>query len=245
MDFEIIPAIDILDGKCVRLIQGKYSLVEEFSSKPEEIAKKWEDCGAKRLHVVDLNGAKEGYPANYKVITKVAKATKAKIEVGGGVRTLQVIKNYLDEGISYVVLSTKVFQDEDFFKQVLALYDEKLILGLDLKNKRLALSGWHESIVVDIDKLKEYVRGVSQIIYTDVSKDGTLSGPNLKSIKEIASSFKSKIIVSGGISSLEDINKILKLRKERYSNISGVILGKSLYKETINLSSAIKLVEED
>lgn len=242
--FEIIPAIDILNGKCVRLTQGKYNLVEEFSNKPEEIAKQWEGCGAKRLHIVDLDGAKEGRPVNHKVITKIIRAAKAKVQVGGGIRTLQSIKEYLNEGVSYIILGTKAFQDKIFLKEAVDLYGKEVILGLDLKNNRIALSGWNETLDVDIGKLGRDMQGIKQIIYTDVSKDGTLSGPNLKSIREVASTFKSKIIVSGGISSTGDIIAVLNIKKEGYSNISGVILGKSLYKGSINLSSAIELVKK-
>lgn len=244
--FEVIPAIDILDGKCVRLTQGKYNLAEEFSNSPEEIAKRWIDCGAKRLHVVDLNGAKEGYPVNYKTITNITKLSpNIKVQVGGGIRTKETIEEYFNNGISYVILGTKAFQDNNFLQEVLELHTEKIILGLDLKNGKVALAGWQETKEIDVEELSKQVKNIKQIIYTDISKDGTLSGPNLKSIKEVASSFKSEIIVSGGISSLEDIVSILNIRKEDHPNISGVILGKSLYKGHIDLSSAIELTKLD
>ncbi len=239
--FEIIPAIDILDGKCVRLTQGQYDKVEEFSTNPEEIAKKWVSCGAKRIHLIDLNGAKEGYPVNFEVISTITKIPNIKVQVGGGVRTKETIKQYLDEGVSYIILGTKAFQDKDFFKEVLDLYDEKIILGLDLKNNKVALSGWQETIKINLNNLEEHFGNIKQIIHTDISKDGTLSGPNLESLSVVANSVKSKIIVSGGISGMEDILAILKLKKEKHQNISGVILGKSLYKEKIDLREAIEL----
>ena len=244
-DFEVIPAIDILGGKCVRLTQGQYDQVEQFSNKPDEIAKKWVELGANRLHVVDLDGAKEGHPVNFKAITNLVKATSAKVQVGGGIRTVQSIKEYINEGISYIILGTKAFQDKIFLNQVLETYGEKIIIGLDLKNNRVALSGWHETCDIKLEDLKESIGQAKQIIYTDISKDGTLTGPNLKSVETIASSFKSEIIVSGGVSSTEDILAILNIKKKGRSNISGVILGKSLYKGMINLDSAIKLVKKE
>ena len=242
--FNVIPAIDILNGKCVRLTQGKYNKVEEFSVNPKEIAQKWIDQGAKRLHIVDLDGAKEGNPVNFKVIADMAKNNGITVEVGGGIRSIETIKNYLNEGINYIILGTKAFKDKDFLNDALNTFDERIILGLDLKDGKLALSGWLETKDISMDNLAKLTNKVKQIIYTDTTKDGTLTGPNLKSIEEIASSIKSKIIVSGGISKLDDISAILKMQKQKYSNISGVILGKSLYKETIDLASAIELVRE-
>jgi len=243
-DFEIIPAIDILNGKCVRLTQGQYDKVEEFSTDPEEIAKKWASCGAKRIHLVDLDGAKQGYPVNFNVISKIIKIPDIRIQVGGGIRTRETIKQYLDEGVSYVILGTKAFQDKDFFKEVLGVYDEKIILALDMKNNKVALSGWQETIEIGLNNLGELPGNIKQIIYTDISKDGTLSGPNLKSLEVVATSVKSKIIVSGGISSMNDIRAILKLKTEKHQNISGVILGKSLYKQKIDLREAIDLTKK-
>ncbi|MBI3591076.1 MAG: 1-(5-phosphoribosyl)-5-[(5-phosphoribosylamino)methylideneamino]imidazole-4-carboxamide isomerase [Candidatus Melainabacteria bacterium] len=243
--FNIIPAIDILNGKCVRLTQGKYNQVEEFSASPQEIAEKWIDSGAKRLHVVDLNGAKEGYPVNFKIISTLIKISGVEVQVGGGIRTHETIKDYIKEGASYLILGTKAFKDKDFLKEVVSLYGEKIIIGLDLKNSRVALSGWQETSDIGINDLTEYISGIKQIIYTDITKDGTLSGPNLKSLEEVAKSFKAQIIVSGGISKLEDILAILKMKKQKHSNISGIILGKSLYKETINLTSAIELAKKE
>lgn len=244
--FEIIPAIDILDGKCVRLTQGQYNKVEEFSANPEDIAKKWLDEGATRLHIVDLNGAREGFPVNKEVIYKIISSIRKKnikIQVGGGIRNSASIKEYLDQGINYTILGTKAFQDSSFVKEMVDLYKDQIILGLDIKNGRIALSGWEETTDLSFKKLSEETHAVKQIIYTDVSKDGTLAGPNLKSIREISSALKSEIIVSGGISSINDILNIVNLKKENHSNITGVILGKSLYKGTIDLSEAINSVK--
>lgn len=243
--FEIIPAIDILNGKCVRLTQGDYEQVEEFSTDPLNIAKKWIDEGAKRLHIVDLDGAKDGSPVNKDLIIKLAKDTKVEIEVGGGIRTLDSIKEYINEGINYLILGTKAFQDKDFLDKALEMFGEKIIIGLDMKNNKVALSGWIETKEMDLESLKTYLYGVKQIIYTDISKDGMLTGPNFKSVKEVSTSLKSEIIVSGGIAKIEDIVELLKLKKNGFANISGVILGKSLYKGTINLNSAVQLIEKE
>lgn len=244
-NFNIIPAIDILDGKCVRLTQGEYDKVEEFSSNPSEIAKKWFDSGAKRLHVIDLNGAKEGLPVNFKVISNIAKSTEAKVQVGGGIRNHETIKKYLSEGVSYLIFGTKIFKDRTFLEEIKELYDEKVIIGLDLKNNKVVLSGWEETVDISISSLNDYIGQIKQVIYTDVSKDGTLSGPNLTSVSEIAGLLKSNIIVSGGVSRIEDIIEILNLKKKKHANITGIILGKSLYRGTINLKSSIEIAEKE
>lgn len=244
--FDVIPAIDILDGKCVRLFQGNYDKVEEFFTSPDNVAKNWVEAGAKRLHIVDLNGAKEGYPVNFKTIKQIIKSVRAKnvkLQVGGGVRTLDDIKNYLELGVDFLILGTKAFEDKAFFEEALGLFGQKIILSLDLKDKKLALRGWQEGIDVKFSDLNEYIGSVKQVVYTDINKDGTLSGPNLDSIKEIAKLLKTGIIVSGGISTLNDIVAILNAKKDSCPNIQGVILGKSLYKETIDLRSAIKLAQ--
>lgn len=243
--FEIIPAIDILDGKCVRLTQGKYDQVEEFSTNPLDIAKKWVDCGAKRLHIVDLDGAKDGNPVNKDLIIKLSKEIKVEIEVGGGIRTIETINEYLNGGINYLILGTKAFQDKDFLDKVLQMFGEKIIIGLDIKNNKVALSGWLETKEMDLNNLKDYLSAAKQIIYTDISKDGMLTGPNINSIKEVSKSFSSEIIVSGGIGKIDDIVELLKLKRNGFANISGVILGKSLYKGNINLISALQLVEKE
>ena len=243
--FEIIPAIDILDGKCVRLTQGKYDLAEEFSSNPKEVAKRWADAGANRLHVVDLNGAKEGYPVNFKVIRNLARSVKIKVQVGGGVRTHKDIKDYLSEGVNYLILGTKAFMDPTFLKDSLKTFNEQIIIGLDLKSNKIAVSGWQETLDITMDTVVENLSNVRQIIYTDISKDGMLSGPNIKSIEKIAGLFKSNIIVSGGISSLNDIISVLNIKKQRHKNITGVVVGKSLYKGNIDLANAISVVEKE
>lgn len=243
--FNVIPAIDILNGKCVRLTQGKYEEVEEFSDNLEETAKKWVSLGAGRLHVVDLDGAKEGRPINLKAILKVRESVNIKIQVGGGIRDIFTLEEYINEGIDYVVLGTKVFQDKDFLNRALSLSSEKVIIGLDLKNKKIALSGWKETMEMEINELADYLKEVKQVIFTDTSKDGTLSGPNIKYIEEIASALKSNIIASGGFSNIEDLKNIIELKKQKCSNLSGVILGKSLYKGAIDLKTAIQLVDKE
>lgn len=244
-EFEIIPAIDILDGKCVRLTQGYYNQAEEFSTDPVEVANKWIKCGAERLHLVDLNGAKEGHPVNFNVLSDIRKiSSHIKIQAGGGIRTEETIKKYLNEGINHVILGTKALQDAKFFKKVTDQYGEKIILGLDLKDGRAGVDGWQETIEINLNNLTGTANGISQIIYTDISKDGTLSGPNLRSLETIAGSTRSKIIASGGIADIQDIVAILKLKKEKCPNISGVILGKSLYKQKIDLREAIELTKK-
>jgi phosphoribosylformimino-5-aminoimidazole carboxamide ribotide isomerase len=241
--FDLIPAIDILDGKCVRLTLGDYSNVEEFSSNPEEMAKKWVDLGAKRIHVVDLNGAKEGYPVNFKIICDlIKKLPNIKVQVGGGIRTTDLVENYLNEGVSFIVLGTRIFKDRLFLGEVVKKFQENIIVGLDLKNNKIALSGWKETTDLNVEELKKSMSVIKQMVYTDVTKDGTLTGPDLGRLEVVASSFSSNIIVSGGISSIDDIMEILSLKQLKCPNISGVILGKSLYKGRVNLKDAIQTV---
>lgn len=242
--FDIIPAIDILDGKCVRLTQGKFNELEEFSKSPQDIAKKWIDCGAKRLHIVDLDGAKAGHPVNFNVICDIVSSPGIKTQVGGGIRSHEDIKDYLKEGVSYLILGTKAFKDKAFLKEVQKQHGEKIIIGIDLKDKKVALSGWEETTNISLNELANHIADTKQIIYTDITKDGTLSGPDLALLEEVASSIKSNIIVSGGISTQDQILEILNLKNQKHTNISGVILGKSLYKGTIDLTSAIDLVNK-
>lgn len=241
--FEIIPAIDILNGKCVRLTQGNYKMAEEFSSNPIEIAEKWKDCGATRIHVVDLDGAKTGLPVNKDVISKILKSTQTKLQIGGGIRSLDLVKEYLEMGASYVILGTKAFQDKSFLNEALTLFNEKIIVSLDLNKGRAAIGGWNEVVEIDIKKLSFEFSKVKQIIFTDTTCDGTMQGPNISYVKEIARLFKSNVIVSGGISSLDDIKSIIDTKNQGYQNISGVIIGKSIYKGVIDLRQAIKLTK--
>lgn len=240
---EIIPAIDILDGKCVRLTQGNYNEVEKFFDNPVEIAKQWVSLGAQRLHIIDLNGAKQGTTINKEIILNIANEVNVDIQVGGGIRSIETIKQYLDNGIKYTILGTKAFEDKDFLKSAVEAFNERIILGLDLKNGQIALSGWSKTIETDFSKLANEISCVKEIILTDISKDGMLKGPNLDLTAEIAGVVTAKIIVSGGLSSLDDIEKIIEIQKE-YPNISGVILGKSIYKGTINIKEAFELVNQ-
>ena len=243
--FEIIPAIDILDSKCVRLTQGDYKKVEEYSTNPAEVAKKWEALGAKRLHVVDLDGAKEGYPVNKKVILDLVKNTKSKVQLGGGIRAIETIKEYLACGISYVILGTKAYEDDDFLKTACNLYKDKVILGLDIKNNQIGLSGWNSTHDMNIKELKKKFKQMGEIIYTDILKDGTNSGPNIEQLEIVAQTFKANIIASGGIASIEDIVSIYNLRLNKCPNISGVILGKALYTGMVDLKSAIEIIDKN
>lgn len=244
-EFQIIPAIDILDGKCVRLLMGKFELAEEHSTNPLDILNRWIDLGSKRIHIIDLNGAKEGYPVNFNLIAqlvKVALSSNVIIQVGGGIRTEDSVRKYLDQGVSYVILSTGIFKDLEFFKSVKKLYGCNVIVGLDLKENKLALSAWQEEINISLEDFACKLTLEDQVIYTNVSKDGTLSGVDLNAVSKIAGLFGSKIIISGGISTIQDIMSVLRLKREKHKNVIGVVLGKSLYKGTIDLRLAIEEV---
>lgn len=245
-EFQIIPAIDILDGKCVRLLQGKFELAEEHSINPLDVLNRWIDLGSKRIHIIDLNGAKEGYLVNFSLISelvKVALSSNVVIQVGGGIRTHDSVRKYLDQGVSYIILSTRIFKDLAFFKSVKGLYGSNLIIGLDLKATKLALGGWKEEVNISLENFAKELTLEDQVVYTNVSRDGTLGGVDLSAVSKIAGLFGSKIIISGGISTIQDIISILRLKKEKYNNIVGVVLGKSLYKGTVDLKLAIEEVE--
>lgn len=245
--FQIIPAIDILDGKCVRLTQGKFELVEEQNTSPLDFLKKWIDLGANRVHIIDLDGAKEGKLVNFDLIThltKLAVSNNVTIQVGGGIRAKDSVRKYLDVGVRYVILGTKIFKDFEFFKGIKQLYGDKVIVGLDLKEGKVALSGWMEEVNINLPELAKHLTSEDQVIYTNVSRDGTLSSPDFSAISKIAGLLSSKLIISGGISCTEDIISILNLKKEKHLNIVGVILGKSLYKGRIDLSHAIGEVQK-
>ena len=237
----IIPAIDIIDGKPVRLYQGDYNKKEVVGQDVLKIAKNFEIAGAEYIHLVDLEGAKKGKLINNKIIIEVAKSVNLPIEVGGGIRTYENIKYLIDNGISRVILGTVAIENLDFVKRALDKFGDKISIGVDCKNGYLCGRGWlKESKFNYIDFSKEMEKmGVDNIILTDISRDGTLQGVNIGIIKKLNENICMNITSSGGIAKIDDIRKLKNL------NIYGVIIGKALYSKHINLKEAIDLCKEN
>jgi phosphoribosylformimino-5-aminoimidazole carboxamide ribotide isomerase len=238
----IIPAIDIKGGKVVRLRRGDFKEETVYSSNPLEITLKFVSLGARLIHIVDLEGALFGELKNISVVEEISKVVTVPIEFGGGIRNIKTIVKILSKGVSKVVLGTRACEDEGFIKEALKDFQDRLIVSIDERSGRVATDGW--SIIsslktLDLAKKMEGL-GVKSLIYTDVSKDGTLSGPNIKRIKAILSSVKIPVVACGGISSLEDIKKLKQLQPR---GLSGVIIGKALYEGKINLKEAIEIAQ--
>ena len=235
----IIPAIDIKDGSVVRFVQGRLNK-KIYSNDPVKTARHWEKNGAKMIHVVDLDGAISGVPINIDIVKKIAQNIKVPVEFGGGVRKFETIKELIDSGISRVVLGTKAVSDRAFLTKSLKEFKDKVIVSIDAKENKVATKGWRSShkgvdIFTFACSLKDL--GIKQIIYTDTLKDGTLSGPNIKGIKELLKKGGLNIIASGGISGLDDLFKLKKLEKQ---GVTGVIIGKALYEGKFTLNQALE-----
>ncbi len=229
----IFPAIDIIDGKCVRLKQGKFDEVNIFSDKPFTVAKRWEDCGASYLHIVDLDGAKKGGAYNNDCIKEILANIKIPIQVGGGIRTLEDIENKINLGVSRVILGTAAIKNPEIIKKAVEIYGNKIAVGVDAKNGNAAAEGWLEvSKKSALDLCLEMKNlGVETIIYTDISKDGMMQGPNIEATKEIIEKTGLNIIASGGVSSYNDLINIKNI------NAYGAIIGKALFEGTIDLKN--------
>jgi phosphoribosylformimino-5-aminoimidazole carboxamide ribotide isomerase len=242
---QIIPAIDIRKGKCVRLIMGDVRDETVYSKEPVEVAKLWQVKGARMIHVVDLDGALTGKPKNAEIILKIAKALRINIEVGGGLREEEDIKKYLKADVKRVILSTSAVGDEKFLTSMLDEYKERIVVGVDAKDGYVAAKGWKDITEVRalafIKKLEQL--GVKRIIYTDIRRDGVMKGPNIKGVVTILKNTKMKVIVSGGVSRLRNIERLMELEK-KYDNLEGIIIGKALYTGGIDLKEAIKLAKD-
>ena len=235
----IIPAIDIKNGKCVRLKQGRMSDETIFSDKPEEMAKKWFDCGAERLHLVDLDGAVSGKPVNREIISRIVKSVPIPVELGGGVRDMVTLRAYFDLGLQYVILGTVAHKDPDFVKEACRLYPGQIILGIDARNNRIAVEGWTEEINLTPAALAERFEndGLAAIIYTDINRDGMRTGCNVEATGALARTTRIPVIASGGISEMDDVLRILPLAAD---GVMGLITGRALYDGSLDLAAAIK-----
>ncbi|GMQ87286.1 MAG: 1-(5-phosphoribosyl)-5-[(5-phosphoribosylamino) methylideneamino]imidazole-4-carboxamide isomerase [Gammaproteobacteria bacterium] len=239
----LIPAIDLKDGKCVRLRQGRMEDETVFSDDPLAMAQRWVDAGARRLHLVDLNGAFAGKPMNADVIHRIAEAfPEVPIEVGGGIRDEDTVQLYLDAGVQYVIIGTRAVSAPHFINDLCLEFPGHIIVGLDAKDGKVAIDGWSKLSHHDvIDMAQHFERdGVDAIIYTDISRDGMMQGVNVEATVKLASEISIPVIASGGISTLDDIKALQAVADE---GIVGAIIGRALYEGTIDLAEAHKLVD--
>jgi phosphoribosylformimino-5-aminoimidazole carboxamide ribotide isomerase len=237
---EVIPAVDIRNGKCVRLLQGKFDQETVFADDPVEMALHWESLGAQRLHVVDLDGAKTGEPRNLEIIARIAGTLKIPVQMGGGIRTIQTASQVLGSGVDRVVIGTSAVLDRDFAQAMFQEFAERVALGLDAHDGFVATHGWQETsklravdFAQDMEKL-----GARRIIHTDISRDGMLEGVNLAAMEAMARAVGIPVIASGGVTSIEDIRR---LREIEPLGIEGVIAGKALYTGSLSLQEAIEV----
>lgn len=237
---QIIPAIDLLDGKVVRLTQGDYGKVKVYSENPVDIAKQWKDKGALCLHVVDLNGAKTGKPSNLKAVKDIINSIDVEVELGGGIRDTQTIEEVIKTGVDRVVLGTAVFKNKDFAKGCVSTFGEKVIFSIDVRKDAVAVDGWTkitDNSVCDCVKSFESL-GLKRIIYTDILRDGMMEGPNIDGLENILKATSMEVVVSGGISTINDIKQLAKFIPE---GLTGAIIGKALYEGKIDLAEAINV----
>lgn len=236
----IIPAIDIMAGRVVRLQQGDFNRETVYSGDPLMIARNWIIKGAKFLHLVDLDGAREGKVKNADVIGRIIENIKIKCEVGGGLRDEKDIEWYLKKGAARVVLGTKAFEDMNYLEKLLSKFNEKIAVSVDFSGDHVVKKGWQE--VMDLNPIEVIVKmqgiGIKTLIVTDITVDGTLIGPNINRLKEILDKVNIKIIASGGVSSIEDIKNLKALNS---NNLEGVIIGKALYEGKLDLQEAVRI----
>ncbi|MCR6546887.1 1-(5-phosphoribosyl)-5-[(5-phosphoribosylamino)methylideneamino]imidazole-4-carboxamide isomerase [Dehalobacterium formicoaceticum] len=236
----VIPAIDLRGGKCVRLIEGRLDQETIYSDDPAGMAQTFEQAGAERLHVVDLDGAFSGQMVNFDVIKKIVQGIKIPVQLGGGIRTMDSIDQLLDLGVSRVILGTAAISNLDLVQKSVEKYGGQIMVGIDSKNGQVAIEGWAETVGKTYLELGHEIRslGITQVVFTDTRRDGTLQGPNLASSAELARTCDLEVIVSGGVSTIEDIRKIRQLKEP---GIVGVIMGKALYAGKVDLKEAIKI----
>ena len=237
----IFPAIDIKDGVCVRLKKGDYRQITTYENTPIDQATTYFESGFNNIHIVDLDGALQGKPVNSIIVKEIIKKVKSRIQIGGGIRTIDDINNWIKMGVDKVVMSTAAVENTDLLKTACDKFKNKIAVALDVIDGLIALSGWKKQTNISaIDYIREIQNfGVSRIVYTDINKDGTKKGPNIKDTVELSSKVKIPLVISGGVSSIEDIKKIKSLNN---SNIEGVIVGKSIYDGDIKISDLAELI---
>ncbi|KAF5040602.1 1-(5-phosphoribosyl)-5-[(5-phosphoribosylamino)methylideneamino] imidazole-4-carboxamide isomerase [anaerobic digester metagenome] len=235
----LFPAIDIKDNKCVRLTQGKFELMNVYSDDPVDIAKKWESLGAEYLHVVDLDGAKDEGFNNRKSIEKIAKSIKIPMQTGGGIRNSERIKNLIDIGVERAIVGTMAIENQELLTELASIYKEHLAVSIDAFKGKVATRGWQDVGNVDSIEICKFLEsiGISTLVYTDISKDGMLSGPNFEIYEELSRKTKLNIIASGGVTSIDDIKRLDSM------NMYGAIIGKALYDNKLDFNEALKAIK--
>ena len=239
----IIPAVDIKGGKCVRLEQGLMNKETIFSDHPEEMALLWERKGAERLHLVDLDGAVRGKPLNKRAIKNVIDAVSIPVELGGGIRDLDTIEEYINLGIDHIIIGTVAYKNPDLVEEACKRYSGKIIVAIDSKDNYVSVEGWTEPtsiIAIDLAKRFEDI-GIAALIYTDIKRDGMRRGPNIDGIREFAKGINVGVIAAGGISSIKDIEDLLPLEED---GVSGIITGRALYDGSLKLEEAMDIINK-
>jgi len=232
----IFPAIDLLDGQCVRLIQGDYNQETIYSNSPVTVAKQWEEKGAEFIHVVDLNGAKTGESVNKEIIYEIAAAVSIPIQVGGGIRSMETIKDYLENGVNRVIVGTAAINDQDFLQRAVNTFGDKIAVSIDARDGYVATDGWTDTSTVSaLDLIKQIEKmGVKTIVYTDIAKDGMLQGPNVMEQETINNATTMDVIASGGVTTKGDVESLRNL------HLYGTIIGKALYDGKLEFESLVE-----
>ena len=238
---KIFPAIDLYDRKAVRLYKGNYDEMTVYSENPIEIARDFEAAGAKHIHMVDLEGAKDGTTPNINIVAEIAKKTSLFIEIGGGIRSMDVLERYFEVGVSRAILGTAAVTDESFLKAAIAKYGDKIAVGADVKDGYIAIKGWLEKSSFTLDAFFEKMQGlgVGTVICTDISKDGAMRGTNLEMYKMLSKKYSLDVVASGGVSSLDDIKALSEF------NLYGAIIGKAYYTGAIKLADALEIANDN
>jgi phosphoribosylformimino-5-aminoimidazole carboxamide ribotide isomerase len=238
----VIPAVDLKDGRCVRLSQGRMDQESVYSEHPVDMAKDWESKGAERLHVVDLNGAVMGKPIHRSLIKEITQSLRIPIEVGGGIRDIATVEGYLSSGARWVILGTAAFQNRSLVEEACRQFPERIILGIDARRGKVAIQGWNEVVSLEaVDLSKQFEgKGLSAIIFTDVERDGMSTGLNFESTRNLARSTSIPVIASGGVSQIGDIEHLLELEPD---GVIGVIVGRALYTGSLDLEEAIRITK--
>lgn len=235
----ILPAIDLYDKKAVRLYKGDYNEMTVYSNNPIEIARKFQECGATFIHMVDLEGAKNGTTPNIDEVRKVVDYTDLKVEIGGGIRDEETVKKYIDIGVERVILGTAAVTDDEFLQRMVSKYKEAIAVGVDLKDGYVAIKGWTEKSQLTADEFFSHLSdiGVKTVICTDISKDGAMQGTNRELYKELSEKYTMDIVASGGVSSIDDIKALKEM------NLYGAILGKAYYIGAVDLKEAVEVAK--
>jgi phosphoribosylformimino-5-aminoimidazole carboxamide ribotide isomerase len=236
----IIPAIDIKDGKCVRLAQGDFGRVTKYADNPVDMAQQWSQEGAELIHIVDLDGSVAGSPRNASIILEIARMSNIRIQVGGGIRNMDTIEFYINNGVSSVILGTAALQDEQFVQAAAKAFAGKIILGIDALNGFVAIRGWTQKTSESaIDLARRYENcGLQAIVYTDIKRDGMQTGVNVEATSELARTVDIPVIASGGVATIADVQKLLNIKD---CKIYGVIIGRALYTGAISLAQALEM----